>query len=72
MKPRRPEPGIIGAVAQNSGHFFAAGLTRDPLDYFIRASASQAQVAQSLEQRTENTGTVRLRPHKFKKRNGFG
>jgi hypothetical protein len=29
-------------------------LTRSPLDYLIRASAFQAQVAQSVEQRTEN------------------
>ena len=54
MKSHRPELWIIGAVAQNSRHFAAAGLTRGPLDYLIRASASQAQVAQSVEQRTEN------------------
>jgi hypothetical protein len=30
-------------------------LTRGPLDYLIRASAFPAQVAQSVEQRTENT-----------------
>ena len=33
-----------------------AELTLAVRDYLIRASASQAQVAQSVEQRTENTG----------------
>ena len=60
-KPRRPETGIIAPVGKRIarqstkiGQFTAAGLTRGPLDYLIRASAAQAQVAQSVEQRTEN------------------
>ena len=45
-----------------------SGLTPTAHNYLIRASAFQAQVSQSVEQRTENTGNPR---GKFKNRNDF-
>ncbi len=45
-----------------------ADLTKRAPVYLIRASAPYAQVAQSVEQRTENTGNSRGKP---KNRNGF-
>jgi hypothetical protein len=45
-------PGQIPKSDKNSPR----ALTPTALDYLIRASALQAQVAQSVEQGTENTG----------------
>ena len=51
MKTARPGRGIIGVDPKNT----PPDLTKRTPVYLIRASALHAQVAQSVEQRTENT-----------------
>jgi hypothetical protein len=52
MKPARRDPGIIAPGALNR----RLGLDSDRAQLFNTRFHSQAQVAQSVEQRTENTG----------------
>ena len=64
MKTARPGRGIIGVDPKNT----PPDLTKRTPVYLIRASALHAQVAQSVEQRTENTENRR---GKLKNRNRF-
>jgi hypothetical protein len=63
-KPDLLEPGIIGVSAQNR----RLGLDSGRPQLFNTRFRIYAQVAQSVEQRTENTENSR---GKFKNRNGF-